>query len=103
MAFSSRSILVACARRAIVVVACGNLGAGPFTSSRINYVVEFFTSQGCAYCPRADQWLAAIARAPDVVAVSLPVDYWDYIGWQVIVNGLAGAAGGRPGRNRPSD
>jgi hypothetical protein len=86
------------------------------------YVIELFTSQGCAYCPRADQWLAAIARAPDVVAVSFPVDYWDYIGWrdtlaspaftarqkayaaahgeanvytpQVIVNGLAGAAGG---------
>jgi hypothetical protein len=122
MAFSSRSILVACARTAMVVVACCNLGAGPFTSSTINYVVELFTSQGCAYCPRADQWLAAIARAPDVVAVSFPVDYWDYIGWrdtlaspaftarqkayaaahgegqvytpQVIVNGLAGAAGG---------
>lgn len=122
MAFSIRSIVVACARTAMVVVACCNLGAGPFTSSTINYVVELFTSQGCAYCPRADQWLAAIARAPDVVAVSLPVDYWDYIGWrdtlaspaftarqkayaaahgeanvytpQVIVNGLAGAAGG---------
>ena len=122
MAFSSRSILVACARTAMVVVACCNLGADPFTSSTINYVVELFTSQGCAYCPRADQWLAAIARAPDVVAVSFPVDYWDYIGWrdtlaspaftarqkayaaahgkanvytpQVIVNGLAGAAGG---------
>ena len=71
MAFSSRSILVAC----VVVVACCNLGAVPFTSNRINYVVELFTSQGCAYCPRADQWLAAIARAPDVVAVSFPVDY----------------------------
>jgi hypothetical protein len=58
----------------MVVVACCNLGAGPFTSSRINYVVELFTSQGFAYCPRADQWLAAIARAPDVVAVSFPLD-----------------------------
>jgi hypothetical protein len=122
MAFSRRSMLVACARTGMVVVACCNLGAGPFTSSTINYVVELFTSQGCAYCPRADQWLAAIARAPDVVAVSFPVDYWDYIGWrdtlaspaftarqkayaaahvegqvytpQVIANGLAGAAGG---------
>jgi hypothetical protein len=81
MAFSSRSILVACARTAMVVVARCNLGSGPFTSNRINYVVELFTSQGCAYCPRADRWLAAIARAPDVVAVFLPVDYWDYIGW----------------------
>jgi hypothetical protein len=121
MAFSSRSILVACARAAMVLVACGNLGAGPFTPSKVNYVVELFTSQGCSSCPPADQWLAAIARAPGVVAVSLPVDYWDYIGWrdtlaspaftarqkayaaahgdgqiytpQVMVNGLAGVAG----------
>ena len=66
----------------MVVVACCNLGAGPFASGTIDYVVELFTSQGCAYCPRADQWLEAIARAPDVVAVSFPVDYWDYIGWR---------------------
>ena len=90
MAFSSCLILVACARTAMVVVACGNLGAGPFTSSTINYVAELFTSQGCAYCPRADQWLAAIARAPDVVAVSFPVDYGTI---------LAGAIRSRP---RPS-
>ncbi|MGA7384725.1 MAG: DUF1223 domain-containing protein, partial [Methylocella sp.] len=82
MAFSSRSIPVACARAAMVVVACCNIGAGPFASGTIDHVVELFTSQGCAYCPRADQWLAAIARAPDVVAVSFPVDYWDYIGWR---------------------
>jgi hypothetical protein len=122
MAFSSRSILVACAHAAVAVAACCNIGAGPFTSSKINYVVELFTSQGCSSCPPADRWLAAIARAPGVVAVSLPVDYWDYIGWrdtfaspaftarqrayaaahgegqvytpQVIVNGLAGVAGG---------
>ena len=82
MAFSSRSILVACARTAMVVAACCNLGAGPFASSKINYVIELFTSQGCSSCPPADQWLTSIARTPDVVAVSLHVDYWDYIGWR---------------------
>ena len=81
-AFTNRSILVVCARTLMVVVACCNLGAGPFTSSRINYVAELFTSQGCSSCPPADQWLAAIARKPGVVAVSFHVDYWDYIGWQ---------------------
>ncbi|MGH6851631.1 MAG: DUF1223 domain-containing protein [Methylocella sp.] len=121
-AFSNRSILVACARAAMVVVACCNLGAGPFPSTTINYVGELFTSQGCSSCPPADLWLTSIARKPGIVAVSFHVDYWDYIGWrdtlaspaftarqkayaaahgeanvytpQAIVNGLADAAGG---------
>jgi hypothetical protein len=45
-------------------------------------VLELFTSQGCSSCPAADRLLGAIARKPDVVAISLPVDYWDYIGWK---------------------
>ncbi len=77
----------------MVMVACCNLGAEPFAAGSINYVVELFTSQGCAYCPRADQWLAAIARAPDGVAVSFPVDYWDYIGWRDTLASYAAARG----------
>jgi hypothetical protein len=122
MAHSNRSIFAAYARAMAIVLAFGSLGAGPFTSAKVSYVIELFTSQGCSYCPRADQMLAAKAREPDVVAVSFPVDYWDYMGWQdtlaspiftarqkayaaahgegqvytpqVIVNGLAEAAGG---------
>jgi hypothetical protein len=45
-------------------------------------MVELFTSQGCSSCPPADAVLKEIARRPNVVAVSLPVDYWDYIGWK---------------------
>lgn len=48
----------------------------------IAWVLELFTSQGCSSCPAADRLLGAMARKPDVVAVSLPVDYWDYIGWK---------------------
>ncbi|ACK50197.1 protein of unknown function DUF1223 [Methylocella silvestris BL2] len=44
--------------------------------------MELFTSQGCSFCPPADALLATLARKPDVVAVSFPVDYWDYIGWK---------------------
>lgn len=44
-------------------------------------VVELFTSQGCASCPPADALLARLARRDDVLALSLHVDYWDYIGW----------------------
>lgn len=44
-------------------------------------VVELFTSQGCNSCPPADAFLGELARRPDVLALGLHVDYWDYIGW----------------------
>jgi hypothetical protein len=50
--------------------------------SPVRAVVELFTSQGCSTCPPADALLKSYADNPDVVALSLPVDYWDYIGWK---------------------
>jgi hypothetical protein len=45
-------------------------------------VVELFTSQGCASCPKADALLAELAENGDVVALAYHVDYWDYLGWK---------------------
>lgn len=45
-------------------------------------LVELFTSQGCSSCPPADKNLAALAERDDVIALSLHVTYWDYLGWR---------------------
>ncbi|MDP1869357.1 thioredoxin family protein [Bradyrhizobium sp.] len=45
-------------------------------------VVELFTSQGCSSCPPADKIIGDLARDPDVIALSMPIDYWDYLGWK---------------------
>jgi hypothetical protein len=85
--------------------------------------VELFTSQGCSDCPPADALLGELAKRKDVIAVTLPVTYWDMLGWkdtfaseantarqkayakvlgrsgvytpQMIVNGTADVVGGR--------
>ncbi|MEM9148114.1 MAG: DUF1223 domain-containing protein [Pseudomonadota bacterium] len=44
--------------------------------------MELFTSQGCSSCPPADAALGELAKRADVVALSLHVDYWDYLGWR---------------------
>ncbi len=45
-------------------------------------VLELYTSQGCSSCPPADKLLGRYASRGDVVALTLPVDYWDYLGWK---------------------
>jgi len=45
-------------------------------------VVELFTSQGCSSCPPADALLARLAQRRDVIALSLPITYWDMLGWK---------------------
>jgi hypothetical protein len=45
-------------------------------------VVELFTSQGCSSCPPADKIIGELAKDPGVIAMSMPIDYWDYLGWK---------------------
>ena len=44
-------------------------------------LVELYTSQNCALCPKANAEFAAFAETEDVIALSFPVSYWDYLGW----------------------
>ncbi|MEX0841545.1 MAG: DUF1223 domain-containing protein [Xanthobacteraceae bacterium] len=45
-------------------------------------VIELFTSQGCSSCPPADKLLGALSDDSSLVTISMPVDYWDYLGWK---------------------
>ena len=45
-------------------------------------VIELFTSQGCSDCPAADALLTELSKRRDVIALSLPITYWDMLGWK---------------------
>jgi hypothetical protein len=65
------------------VVACASSAALlPAIGGETRAVVELFTSQGCSSCPPADKVLGELAADPSLVAISLPIDYWDYLGWK---------------------
>ncbi len=51
-------------------------------AGRSPVLVELFTSQGCSSCPAADVILGKLRADADIYAVSLNVDYWDYLGWR---------------------
>lgn len=66
----------------IVILAALMSASGAAAMERPRGVVELFTSQGCSSCPPADRVVGELARDPTLVVLSLPVDYWDYIGWK---------------------
>jgi hypothetical protein len=49
---------------------------------RAPVVIELFTAQGCSACPKANVLLDSYADRSHVIALTFPVDYWDYLGWR---------------------
>jgi hypothetical protein len=76
--------LAAASAGALVVGSASMASAGKASNKPATpvTVIELFTSQGCSSCPTADALLESYADRPDVVALTLPVDYWDYLGWK---------------------
>jgi len=70
----------------LVATASAMLASAMLTSADVRAepraVIELFTSQGCSSCPAADKLAGELARDPSLVVMSLPIDYWDYLGWK---------------------
>lgn len=54
--------------------------AGP-AMAKPPVLVELYTAQGCASCAEANAHVGKLAERPGVIALTFPVDYWDYLGW----------------------
>ena len=64
------------------MTAAGEMVPQGRTNRPIKAVLELFTSQGCSSCPPADALFRSYAESNDLMALSLPIDYWDYLGWK---------------------
>jgi len=78
---SLRTLLIACA------IALSGRAAGAERAINVPehpsrpVVIELFSSQNCGNCPAANANVALLANRSDVIAVTYPVGYWDYLGW----------------------
>lgn len=70
------------ARSAVAGAVYAAMTAMPAFAEQPRAVVELFTSQGCSSCPAADKLLGEYANDKTVLAISVPIDYWDYLGWK---------------------
>jgi hypothetical protein len=58
------------------------IAAGASATADPRAVIELFTSQGCSSCPPADKLLSELQSDSSLVTLSLPITYWDYLGWK---------------------
>jgi hypothetical protein len=90
-----KTIMIRVRLTSYFVLACCGMLSVQCAQGEPRAVIELFTSQGCSSCPPADKLIAEYARDPSVIALSLAVDYWDYLGWKDTL-----ALGGHSNRQR---
>ena len=66
----------------VVVVACTSAATLSVGHAQTRAVIELFTSQGCSSCPAADRLIGELSKDPSLISISVPIDYWDCIGWK---------------------
>lgn len=72
-------------RHLLLSASAAGLGSALIPAARAQEarpVIELFTSQGCSSCPPADALLMRMAQENRALVLSVPVDYWDYLGWK---------------------
>jgi hypothetical protein len=69
-------------RSALLLWLCVAAAAPGAVLAKPPVVVELFTAQGCSSCGKANNLVKDLAERPDVIALTWPVDYWDYLGWK---------------------
>ncbi|HXW41901.1 MAG TPA: DUF1223 domain-containing protein [Xanthobacteraceae bacterium] len=72
-------------RRLALALVIAGLWTATFVVARAaepRAVLELFTSQGCSSCPPADKLLGELTADTSLITLSLPIDYWDYLGWK---------------------
>jgi hypothetical protein len=74
-------------RRAVLAAVSALLACLPASAQVLRpeptpVVLELFTAQGCSACPAANAWAAQLAARRNVIVLTYPVDYWDYLGWK---------------------
>jgi hypothetical protein len=74
--------LIAIGLAALLLPATGAGAGATETQARGPVVVELYTSQGCSSCPAADALLGQLGAQKGVLAMTLPVTYWDMLGWR---------------------
>jgi hypothetical protein len=61
---------------------CGSASAAEKSAADGKVLIELFTSQGCASCPKANAYLGVLRNDPHAIALTYAVGYWDYLGWR---------------------
>lgn len=75
-------------RTALAVLAAGWIVASPAVAGESQgehakpVLIELFTSQGCASCPKANAFLGKLGHEDSMITLTYAVGYWDYLGWK---------------------
>src|SRR5262249_56249409 len=77
-----RIAMIRCCLAYATIIICSSVPPHSAAHAQPRAVIELFTSQGCSSCPPADRLLGDLAADPSLVPISVPVDYWDYLGWK---------------------